>query len=270
MFGTTTATTVELPASAAWTVHDTEPYSTWVAKAADGSGSLRTNATAAVDGGSGCMNSVGSVRLGVEASGTDGVYTDKYIKFTSGDCAGRWSKITGFEGPGFEGPVVSGNDTVLTLGHDASNTSAFYVSATVCITSGVIAGECRAVTAYNGNDLEVSPAFSQFVNSSETITIHGNSKCATLESPWSDDGTTSCAPNMDDSYKLTGSWTLVITGGACAGQFKTIADYEPMAAGGGVATLASAWDVNDRSNGAGPYGETSSWSYTGLFLLLQT
>jgi hypothetical protein len=136
------------------------------------------------------------------------------------------------------------------------------------------------VTAYAADGIAtVSPAFSTALDTSSYVKVIGDSKCADLQTPWSDGGGT-CTVAALDTYKLTGGWQVVITDGACKGQFKRVANYEPEPANdthlhkygyGGVINVDSAWDTQARTNGAGPYGErpidgntaTISYNYMG-------
>ncbi len=278
-----TANTIVLPVSASWNIFDQEPYSIYNRVPHDGTGAVLATAANAAIGGGGCTLSGTVVRLGLEASGIDSDYNGRYIKFTSGNCMNRWTKITAYTGAGFVGSLplrASSTATQLDLTDEAGQTATadFYKGGTVCITKGAQAGACRVISAYVQTSGSRSLTVAAFAGAPDTTSFYkiiGATKCATLQSPWSDGGS-ACTSAAGDTYKLMGGWTIVVTGGTCLGQFSRLADFTPFATGGGVVTLAPAvgnaaatgsWATSSQVNSGGPFKETTGlfgegWSYT--------
>jgi hypothetical protein len=270
-----TAKTIVLPASGSWNIFDQEPYSVYNRVPLDGTGTVLGTDSNANIGGGGCTLSGTVVRLGLEASGIDGDYNGRYIKFTSGDCTNRWTKITGYVGAGFVGtlPLLgTSTATQLNLQDEPSGQSAvadYYKGGTVCITKGAQAGKCRVISAYvqtSGSRSLTVAAFAGAPDATSYYKIIGATKCATLFSPWADGGA-DCAAAAGNKYKLMGGWTIVVTGGTCLGQYSRLADFTPFATGGGVVTLDTPWSNTAQVNAGGPFKELTGlfgegWSYT--------
>ena len=263
---------------------------------------MRTVTSAAVDGGAAaCTLSGTKVRLDQAASPLDDAYNDRYIKFTTGFCKGRWTKITDYEGPGKVSglyldangdPAGTQTTTVVTLPSSAAINRATADGATadakgnLCVIAGTNAGECRPIASVDTTsqyEVTVGSAFSAAMDATSYLRISGDAKCATLYSDsnnkWSD-GQAECTTSANDNYKLTGGWQVIITNGTCKGQFRRVANFEPEPAldthdnkygGGGIINVDAAWDTSSRVNGAGPYGEiavnnnqeTISYNYSG-------
>ena len=255
-----TSTTIVLPVNYSWNVFDQEPYSVNNKVPNDGTGTVQATDVTGNIGGAGCTLSATAVRLGPEASGIDSDYVGRYIKFTSGGCLNRWTKITGYSGASFVGLIIGVTSaTVLNLPPSASAVDNYYVAATVCIIAGTGSVGCRLVTASAGSvtpkTITVSSAFSSTPDATSYIRIIGATKCATLPATWSD-GSTGCIPTVGDKYKLMGGWRLVVTNGTCAGQYSLLADFQPYATGGGKVTLDTSFSNTAQTNAAGPFGET--------------
>lgn len=281
------ATSIRVPASGSWSHFDTEPYSATIAAPNDGTGKVQTFGSVQEHGGIDCSIGQGRVRLGAEASGIDGAYTNRYIKFTSGNCTGRWTKIEDFVGPGVIAKMTRASPTAdsVYLPQTFNQSDHYYNASQICVIGGTNAGECRTVSTFvtAGNyvaNVTVVPAFSAPLDLTSVIKIIGESKCAVLKTPWSDGYGGSCTVLPLDNYKLTGSWQVVITEGTCKGQYKRLANYEPEPANdthlrqygyGGIITFESPWDTISRQNDFGPYGEnpidgeteTISYNYLG-------
>jgi len=275
-------TSIRLPASGAWSHFDTEPYSATVATPNDGKGQVRAFTSVATHGGVDCTIGQGRVRLDAEASGLDGAYTDRYIKFTSGNCTGRWTKIQDFVGPGNIAKIVnvSSTATIIILPPVFNHSDNYYKAAIVCVIGGTNIGECRTISSSSAGSVTVDIAFSANLDTTSVIKIMGESKCAVLTTPWSDSYGGTCTVLATDNYKLTGGWQVVITEGTCKGQYRRVANYEPEAAldthtrrygYGGVIRVDPPWDTASQANGNGPYGErpidgeteTISYNYQG-------
>uniref|UniRef100_A0A7S0EWB6 PA14 domain-containing protein n=1 Tax=Hanusia phi TaxID=3032 RepID=A0A7S0EWB6_9CRYP len=251
---------IKLPANGSWDRLDEEPYSATIVSPNDGVGSIQEYTDLNVHGGINCSQE-NQFRLGPETSGVDDDYNNRYIKFTSGTCKGRWNKIQSYVGPGMRliqlGQELPDPTTVM-LPASINKAENYYNFSTICVTSGTSAGECRKVVSYNGTVATVSPGFSTALNANSVIQIIGGSKCATLASTWSDGGA-ACVPSAGDNYKLMGDWRIVFTKGTCKGQFSLIADYEVSTdyAAGGTIHLATALSDSSQTGVPGPYGEVA-------------
>ena len=261
-----TATTLVLPVNYSWNIFDQEPYSVNNKAHNDGTGTVQaSDVTANIGGASGCTLSATTVRLGPEASGIDGDYTNRYIKFTSGVCNNRWTKISSYSGASYIGFINGASSTTNLSLPDigTSNVNNYYAGATLCIVAGPVSGACRTVNSSVGTlgakSIIVSAPFPSLPNSTSYVRINGATKCATLPATWSD-GSAGCTSSAGDKYKLMGGWRLVVTNGTCAGQYSLLANFQPFATGGGVVTLDTPFVNVPQTNAAGPFGES-----TGLF-----
>ena len=204
-------TSIRVPASGSWSHFDTEPYSATIAAPNDGTGSVRAFVSVQEHGGISCSAGQGRVRLGAEASGLDTAYTNRYIKFTSGNCTGRWTMIEDFVGPGLIAKITSTstNADAVYLPATFNQSDHYYNNSQICVIAGTSAGECRTVSTFvtASNfvaNVTVVPAFSAALDLTSVIKIIGESKCAVLQSPWADGYGGTCTVLADDQYKLTG------------------------------------------------------------------
>ena len=82
----------------------------------------------ATNGGISCTIAQDHIRLAEHASGFDNDYRDRYVKFTSGNCTGRWTKINNFVGPGVRSVRITegtGLNTTVKLSNITADSSMY-------------------------------------------------------------------------------------------------------------------------------------------------
>lgn len=171
----------------------------------------------------GCVTSGSQFRLGPTASSTAAIYVNMYIIFTSGVCAGKWSKILTYANQADDGALAftaSGSAAItansIDLGATAVAEDNYYVGATLtiaCLASGGAPTQTVSVLSYSGTShvaqtstISASCALSALPvagTASYRVTGYQNTRCATVSAgTWSDGATTGCSTTTGDSYLL--------------------------------------------------------------------
>jgi hypothetical protein len=164
-----------------------------------------------------CPTSGNQFRLGSSAASTANLYVNMYVMFTSGVCAGKWSKILTYTNQADDNAfTVSGSTltaTSIDLGNTAVAEDGYYVGATLiisCFADGTTPTQTATVTSYVGTiagittitNLCAGPALPAAGTASYKVTGYQKTKCATVANSWSDGATTSCTTTAGDSYSL--------------------------------------------------------------------
>jgi hypothetical protein len=166
-----------------------------------------------------CPTSSTKFRLGAGNTDTAIVYTNMYVRFSTGVCAGKWSKISGYSGPLDDAAFTTTGATAIsstevTLAAGANAEDSYYVGATLiiaCAASGAGGTQSVTVTAYVGAT-KVATTTTIAASCTSALPVAGTAsykvtnyqiKCATLPASWTDGVATSgCTTTTGDAYSL--------------------------------------------------------------------